>query len=75
MIDLAEEMFSMPVRIGTPRYHGGLEEVVKGPRHATAVGLLFEGMAQRQQMGRIREKTGRLGTVTQRMKTWFAGNF
>ena len=75
MIELAEEMFSMPVRIGTPRYHGGLEEVVKGPRHATAVGLLFEGMAQRQQMGRIREKTGRLGTVTQRMKTWFAGNF
>ncbi len=75
MVELAEEMFSMPVRIGTPRYKGGLEEVVKGPRHATAVGLLFEGLAQRQQLGRIREKTGRLGTMTQRMKTWFAGNF
>ena len=72
---LAEDVFSMPVRIGVPRYQGGLEEVVKSPRHATAVGLLFEGLAQRQRNSRILEKTGRLLTVTQRMKTWFAGNF
>ena len=72
---LAEDIFSMPVRIGVPRYHGGLEEVVKSPRHATAVGLLFEGLAQRQRTSRMMEKTGRLLTVTQRMKTWFAGNF
>ncbi len=72
---LAEDVFSMPVRIGVPRYQGGLEEVVKSPRHATAVGLLFEGLAQRQRNSRMLEKTGRLLTVTQRMKTWFAGNF
>ena len=72
---LAEDVFSMPVRIGVPRYEGGLEEVVRGPRHATAVGLLFEGLAQRQRNSRMLEKTGRLLTVTQRMKTWFAGNF
>ncbi len=72
---LAEDIFSMPVRIGVPRYHGGLEEVVKSPRHATAVGLLFEGLAQRQRTSRMMQKTGRLLTVTQRMKTWFAGNF
>ena len=75
MVELAEEMFSMPVRIGTPRYQGGLEEVVKGPRHATAVGLLFEGLAQRQQRGRFMEKTGRFRSVAQSMKAWFAGNF
>ena len=75
MSELAEQIFSMPVRIGTPRYHGGLEEVVKGPRHATAVGLLFEGLAQRQQMGRLMEKTGRFRSVARNMKTWFAGNF
>ena len=72
---LAEDIFSMPVRIGVPRYQGGLEEVVRGPRHATAVGLLFEGLAQRQRNSRMLAKTGRLLTVTQRMKTWFAGNF
>ncbi len=75
MSELAEQVFSMPVRIGVPRYHGGLEEVVKGPRYATAVGLLFEGLAQRQRMGRLMEKTGRLRTVAGRMKTWFTGNF
>jgi cell division protein FtsA len=75
LVELAEDMFSMPVRIGISRYKGGLEEVVRGPRHATAVGLLFEGMAQRQRTSRMMEKTGRLLSVTQRMKTWFAGNF
>ena len=72
---LAEDVFSMPVRIGVPRYRGGLEEVVRSPRHATAVGLLFEGLAQRQQLGRLRAKTGRFASVAQRMKAWFAGNF
>ena len=75
MVELAEEIFSMPARIGLPRYHGGLAEVVKGPRHATAVGLLFEGLAQRQMHGRMLEKTGRFRTVAQRMKDWFTGNF
>jgi len=75
MVELAEEIFSMPARIGLPRYQGGLAEVVKGPRHATAVGLLFEGLAQRQMHGRMLEKTGRFRTVAQRMKDWFTGNF
>ncbi len=75
MVELAEEIFSMPARIGLPRYQGGLAEVVKGPRHATAVGLLFEGLAQRQMHGRMLEKTGRFRSVAQRMKDWFTGNF
>ena len=75
MVELAEEIFAMPVRIGTPRYHGGLEEVIRGPRHATVVGLLYEGLAQRELHGRLMEKTGRFRTVAQNMKTWFTGNF
>ena len=75
MVELAEEIFSMPVRIGTPRYQGGLEEVIRGPRHATVVGLLYEGLAQRELHGRLMEKTGRFRSVAQSMKTWFTGNF
>ena len=75
MVELAEEMFSMPVRIGTPRYEGGLEDVICGPRHATVVGLLYEGLAQRELHGKLMEKTGRFRTVAQSMKTWFTGNF
>ena len=75
MVELAEEIFSMPVRIGTPRYEGGLEEVIRGPRYATVVGLLYEGLAQRELHGKLMEKTGRFRTVAQSMKTWFTGNF
>ena len=46
MVELGEEIFHMPVRLGVPRYSGGLSEVVRNPRYATVVGLLLEGMAQ-----------------------------
>jgi len=75
LVELGEAMFSMPVRVGSPKYEGSLADVVKGPRHATAIGLLFEGLAQRQHHGRVLQKTGSLKNVAGRMKTWFQGNF
>ena len=75
LVELGEEMFSMPVRVGSPKYDGSLADVVKGPRYATAIGLLFEGLAQRQHHGRVLQKTGSLRNVAGRMKTWFQGNF
>ena len=75
MIELGEEMFSMPVRIGSPKYEGSLADVVKSPRHATAVGLLYEGLAQRQHQGRIMQKSTGFKNIAARMKAWFQGNF
>ena len=75
LVELGEEMFSMPVRVGSPKYDGSLADVVKGPRYATAIGLLFEGLAQRQHHGRVLQKTGSLKNVAGRMKIWFQGNF
>src|SRR5512138_3294786 len=46
MTELGEEVFHMPVRVGTPSYSGGLADVVKSPRYATSVGLLLEGKEQ-----------------------------
>ncbi|HET7597904.1 MAG TPA: cell division protein FtsA, partial [Burkholderiales bacterium] len=43
MVELGEEIFHMPVRIGKPNYSGGLAEVVRHPRYSTAVGLLLAG--------------------------------
>ena len=43
MVELGEEVFHLPVRIGVPAYMGGLADVVRNPRYATAVGLLLEG--------------------------------
>ena len=41
VIELAEEVFHMPVRLGIPQYVDGLSEVVRNPIHATGVGLLL----------------------------------
>ena len=43
LIDLAEEIFHMPVRMGVPQNVNGLTEVVKNPIHSTGVGLLMYG--------------------------------
>ena len=42
-VELAEEVFHMPVRLGAPQYVVGLHEVIKNPIHATGVGLLLYG--------------------------------
>jgi cell division protein FtsA len=75
MIELGEEMFSMPVRVGAPKYEGSLADVVKSPRHSTAIGLLYEGMTQRAHQGRILQKSTSLKNLAGRMKAWFQGNF
>ena len=49
MVELGEEIFHMPVRLGEPHYHGGLSDVVRNPRYATAVGLLLLGLQERRQ--------------------------
>ena len=43
VVELAEEMLQMPVRVGIPQHVTGLGEVVGNPVHATGVGLLLMG--------------------------------
>jgi len=74
VVELGEEIFHMPVRLGVPRYTGGLADVVRNPRHATAVGLLLEGAAQVQQ-GQLSRQSGSFRAVLGRMREWFQRNF
>ncbi|MEO5765230.1 MAG: cell division protein FtsA [Casimicrobiaceae bacterium] len=75
MTELGEEVFHLPVRVGTPAYSGGLADVVRSPRYATSVGLLLEGKEQflRHEAARA-QITGISGMAT-RMKHWFKANF
>ena len=74
-VELAEEIFHMPVRLGHPQYVTGLVDVVRTPIHSTGVGLLLFGNQNRS----MRESEARMGngfkSVVQRMKSWFQGNF
>ena len=74
-VELAEEIFHMPVRLGFPQYVTGLVDVVRNPIHSTGVGLLLFGYQNRA----MRESETRMGngfkSVWNRMKNWFQGNF
>jgi len=75
LIELAEEVFHMPVRLGMPRYVSGLSDVVRNPIYATGVGLLLFGEKHRSK-GAINQLGGQgFSEVWQRMKSWFQGNF
>lgn len=74
MVELGEEIFHMPVRVGVPRYAGGLADVVRSPRYATAVGLLMEGVQQVRQ-GQLSRHDGSMRAVLSRMREWFQRNF
>jgi cell division protein FtsA len=75
MVELGEEIFHMPVRVGYPAYHGALAEAVRHPRHSTGVGLLLAGMQQLRNREMARLSAGSFRQVLERMKTWFTGNF
>ena len=74
MIELGEEVFHMPVRLGIPKYYGALADVVQNPRFATACGLLMEAQAQRKRGLKVRE-TSNARQVLGRMRSWFEKNF
>jgi cell division protein FtsA len=75
MVELGEEIFHMPVRLGLPRYIGGLSDVVKTPRFATGVGLLLYGLEQHHRHEATRVHSGSFNDVMGKMKSWFQSNF
>jgi cell division protein FtsA len=72
LLDLAEEIFETPVRLGMPSHVGGLLDVVRGPMYATGVGLVSFGASQDREAARFRIRDGSIfGRVKQRMRDWF----
>lgn len=77
MIDLAEEVFHMPVRLGIPQYVGGLTSVIQNPMFATGVGLVLHGARNRKgeySVEHMRPPVGIKG-VFGKTRSWFQGNF
>ena len=75
VVELAEEIFHMPVRLGMPQHVSGLAEIVRNPIHATGVGLLLFGEQSRQNPRSepidMRSEKG----VLRKMVEWFQRNF
>ncbi|XHO05990.1 Cell division protein FtsA [Ralstonia syzygii] len=75
MVELGEDIFLKPVRVGVPEYRGNLHEVVKSPRYSTVMGLLQEGRVQRMRGRKVAVQSGSAKQIWTRMKEWFIGNF
>jgi cell division protein FtsA len=75
-IDLAEEIFHMPVRLGLPQHQvKGLADVVSNPIYSTAVGLLLHARENSQGQGKSRVLPANVQGMFERMRSWFKGNF
>jgi cell division protein FtsA len=75
MVELAEDIFLKPARLGTPEYNGQLADVVRSPRYATVLGLLLEAKKQYLRGHIVTRQDGSTVAIFRRMKEWFLGNF
>ncbi|MDH7944568.1 cell division protein FtsA [Pseudohongiella sp. SYSU M77423] len=78
VIELAEEIFHMPVRLGMPQSVKGLSDIVRNPIYSTGVGLLIWAMKQQQHQERSHKpvpvKEPKIN-VLKRVKDWLKENF
>ena len=73
-VELAEEIFHMPVRLGAPQYAKGLNDIIRNPIYATAEGLLIYGARDEESSGM--PGGGQLaGGLMTRVRDWFGRHF
>ncbi len=76
VIELAEEIFHMPVRLGTPQNVRGLSDIVNNPIYSTGVGLL---QYAKHQQADVRHSPSAMkaegNNWWDKVRTWFQGNF
>ncbi len=83
-VELAEEIFHMPVRLARPQGVRGMEEQLSNPVYATSIGLLHYARQDQEPAGPITEKNdfvevapaeaGR-DNLLLRFKNWLQGNY
>ena len=76
VVELAEEIFHMPVSIGKPQGVTGLTDIIRNPIYSTAVGLLLYGAKQECEGVVVPAAVGAQGIgIVDRVKSWFSGNY
>ena len=71
VVELAEEVFHMPVCLAVPSSVAGLTDIVRNPIYATGVGLLMYGWREELENG---GKSAGRKSVFSRMKNWISNN-
>ncbi len=74
-VDLAEEIFQMPVKLGLPQRIESVSDEVKKPNHATGVGLILYGLENQDLLdGPFGDSESHVfNKILERMRKWFGG--
>ena len=75
LIDLAERVFQLPVRLGSPCNVTGKAEILNNPIFSTGVGLLLSGYQHQQEGGAEVNFGDGVKNLWEKMRSWFQGNF
>ena len=76
MVEVAEQVFDLPVRLGRPGGVNGLTEPASGPQFATAVGLaLYSARHTKDHPRGFTVSPGMFIKLGHRVRTWFADMF
>ncbi|MBA6342354.1 cell division protein FtsA [Colwellia sp. MB02u-10] len=75
VVEFAEEVFQMPVRVAKPFDVCGLKEYVNDPTYSTVVGLLHYGMQAHQQKNKEQKKSESVKSISSKVLAWFKGEF
>ena len=74
VVELAEEIFHMPVNLAAPRGVAGLADVVHNPIYATGVGLAMYGQEREQSNGGQDARRMPWRGLLARAKGWLTDN-
>lgn len=74
-VELAEEIFDMPVKLGVPTRFTGLTDLARSPIHATGVGLVHYGLKHNNDSNGLfaTDDHGLFKWIFERMRHWFRG--
>ena len=76
MVELAEDVFNLPARIGVPQEMGGVSERIRNPRYATAIGLLQSACEEENKTDMpVAAASEPKDSWLKKLQTWFKNNF
>ena len=75
VVELAEEIFHMPVRVGYPQSIAGLKDILRNPIYSTGVGLLHYGAENLDNYRSSLNTPAGMFRHFYRLKSWLQENF
>ena len=75
IVDLAEEIFHLPVRQGLSNYEGKHHEMIRNPVYSTAIGLVQFGHSNQPGIGQKAPETNPVAAMIERVKKWARESF